>query len=83
MSHHRPQQEKLPWAEEVLVSKADLDERRARVTELEQQASRVHTWHHTVGWKPAGRYWPHMPGPEARAYDSMHFPLVSNPRWLS
>ena len=32
-------QEKLPWAEEVLVSKADLDERRARVAELEQQVS--------------------------------------------
>ncbi|KIZ00162.1 WD repeat-containing protein 65 [Monoraphidium neglectum] len=33
--------EKLPWAEEVLVSKAELDERRARVTELEQQVAEL------------------------------------------
>ncbi|GBF89931.1 cilia- and flagella-associated protein [Raphidocelis subcapitata] len=33
--------ERLPWAEEVLVSKAELDERRARVSELEQQVSEL------------------------------------------
>jgi hypothetical protein len=27
----------LPWAEEVLVARSELDERRARVAELEQQ----------------------------------------------
>ncbi|KAI8472173.1 MAG: hypothetical protein J3K34DRAFT_519934 [Monoraphidium minutum] len=37
----RREQEKLPWAEEVLVSKAELDERRARVTELEQQVAEL------------------------------------------
>jgi hypothetical protein len=30
--------ERLPWAEEVLVSKGDLDERRQRIAELEAQA---------------------------------------------
>jgi hypothetical protein len=37
----RTAQERLPWAEEVLVSKAELDERRARVAELEQQVGLV------------------------------------------
>ena len=30
-------QERLPWAEEALVPRVELDERRARVAELEQQ----------------------------------------------
>ncbi len=34
----RDQGEKLAWAEEVLMSKADLDERRQRITDLEAQA---------------------------------------------
>ena len=34
-------QEKLPWSEEVLVSKAELEERRAHVAELEQQVAEL------------------------------------------
>ncbi len=35
---YREVAEKLPWAEEVLVSKGDLDERSQHVAELEAQA---------------------------------------------
>lgn len=38
-THNTQTQERLPWAEEVLVSKAELDERRARISELEQQVT--------------------------------------------
>lgn len=34
-------QEKLPWSEEVLVSKSELEERRAHVAELEQQVAEL------------------------------------------
>jgi len=34
-------QEKLPWSEEVLVSKAELEERRTHVAELEQQVAEL------------------------------------------
>lgn len=34
-------QEKLPWSEEVLVSKAELEERRSHVAELEQQVAEL------------------------------------------
>jgi hypothetical protein len=34
-------QEKLPWSEEVLVSKAELEERRTHVSELEQQVAEL------------------------------------------
>lgn len=34
-------QEKLPWAEEVLVSKGELEERRSHVLELEQQVAEL------------------------------------------
>eukprot|EP00879_Flechtneria_rotunda_P021142 GHRR01022273.1.p1 GENE.GHRR01022273.1~~GHRR01022273.1.p1 ORF type:complete len:520 (+),score=198.23 GHRR01022273.1:2394-3953(+) len=37
----RQQQEKLPWAEEVLVSRAELEERRSHITELEQQVAEL------------------------------------------
>lgn len=34
-------QEKLPWSEEVLVSKSELEERRTHVAELEQQVAEL------------------------------------------
>lgn len=34
-------QEKLPWSEEVLVSKAELEERRSHVADLEQQVAEL------------------------------------------
>jgi len=34
-------QEKLPWSEEVLVSKSELEERRNHVAELEQQVAEL------------------------------------------
>lgn len=34
-------QEKLPWSEEVLISKAELEERRSHVAELEQQVAEL------------------------------------------
>jgi hypothetical protein len=34
-------QEKLPWSEEVLVSKLELEERRNHVAELEQQVAEL------------------------------------------
>ncbi|WIA18306.1 hypothetical protein OEZ85_009771 [Tetradesmus obliquus] len=37
----RQQQEKLPWSEEVLVSKSELEERRNHVAELEQQVAEL------------------------------------------
>lgn len=36
-----PPQEKLPWSAEVLVSKAELEERRTHVSELEQQVAEL------------------------------------------
>ena len=38
----RDQADKLPWADEVFISKADFDDKKQRMADLEGQVSKLH-----------------------------------------